>query len=103
MADYWGREVARRKLLLRRRNRGAKLGFGFAAVGQIENDGFAVAFLAVVFVEDRLRHHILFASPISEVALAASFAAKRKFRMNSRICSGLTYWAFVLHIVLPGL
>ena len=56
--------------------------FGFAAaVGQIEDHGFAVSFSAVVFVEDRLGHYILFASPISQVALAAAFAAKWKIRM----------------------
>ena len=43
-----------------------------AAVRQIQDDSFAVAFFAVVFVEDRLRHYIFFAGPVSQVALAAS-------------------------------
>src|ERR1700736_4412921 len=78
--------------------------FGFVvAVGQIQNDGFTIAFFAVIFVEDGLGDYILFAGPISEVALAASFAAKGKIRMNSRVGRGLTYRAFVFHIVLPGL
>jgi hypothetical protein len=77
--------------------------FGFAAVGQIQNDGFAVAFFAVVFIEDGFGHYIFFAGPISQVAFAATFAAKWEFRVNSRICGSFTYRAFVLHVVLPGL
>jgi hypothetical protein len=78
--------------------------FGFiAAVGQIENDGFAVAFFAVVFIEDGLGDYIFFAGPISQVALAASFAAKGEIRVHSRIRSGFTYRAFVFHVILPGL
>jgi hypothetical protein len=78
--------------------------FGFiAAVGQIQNDGFAIAFFAVVFVEDGLGDYVLFAGPISQVAFAASFAAKWEFRMDRGIGGGLTYRAFVFHMVLPGL
>jgi hypothetical protein len=78
--------------------------FGFAAaVGQIENDGFAVAVFAVVFVEDGLGDYILSAGPISQVALAASFAAKREIRMNRGIGGGFAYRAFVFHVVLPVL
>jgi hypothetical protein len=82
----------------------ANLVSGFAAaVGQIENDGFAVAFFAVVFVEDRFGDYVLFAGPISEVAFSASFAAKGEIRMDRGIGGGFTYRAFVLHMVLPGL
>jgi hypothetical protein len=84
------------------KNASAKLVFGFASVGQIKNDSFAIAFFAVVFIEDRLRDHVLFAGPISEVAFAASFAAKWKIGMHRGIGGGFTYRAFVFHIVLPG-
>ena len=78
--------------------------FGFAAaVGQIQNDGFAIAFFAVVFVEDGFGDYILFAGPISQVAFAAAFAAKGKIRMYRRVRGGFTYRAFVFHMVLPGL
>jgi hypothetical protein len=78
--------------------------FGFvAAVGQIENDGFAVAFLAVVFVEDGLGDYVLFAGPISQVAFATSSAAKGEIRVDRGIGGGFTYRAFVFHVVLPGL
>jgi hypothetical protein len=77
--------------------------FGFAAVGQIENDGFAVAFFAVVFVEDRFGDNVLFAGPISQVTLAASFTAKGEIGMDRGIGGGFTYRAFVFHVVLPGL
>lgn len=63
--------------------RTANLTFGFAAaVGQIQNDGFAIAFVAVVFIEEGLGDHILFAGPISQVAFTASFAAKWKIRVD---------------------
>jgi hypothetical protein len=77
--------------------------FSFTAVGQIKNNGFAVAFFAVVFIEDWFGDHILFAGPISQVALAAAFTAKWKISMQRRIRGGFTYRAFVFHMVLPGL
>ena len=78
--------------------------FGFsAAVGQIENYGFAVAFFAVVFVEDWFRDYVLFTGPISEVAFAATFAAEWEIRVDRGIGGGFTYRAFVFHVVLPGL
>jgi hypothetical protein len=80
------------------------LRFGFtAAVRQVQDDSFAVAFFAVVFVEDWFGDYILFAGPISQVAFAASIAAKGKIRMYRGIGGGLTYWALVFHLVLPGL
>ena len=104
---YFGRDLASANHLCSRRdpeNVAANLVFGFVtAVGQIENDGFAVAFFAVVFIEDGIGHHILFTGPISEVAPAASFAAKWKIRMHRGIGGGFTYRAFVFHIVPPGL
>jgi hypothetical protein len=85
------------------KERDRDLVFRFAtAVGQIKNDGFAVAFFAVVFIEDRFGDYILFASPISQVAFAATFAAKWKIGMHRRIRGGFTYRAFVLHVGLPG-
>ena len=80
------------------------LRFGFtAAVRQVQDDSFAVAFFAVVFVEDGFGDYILFAGPISEVAFATSFAAKGEVRMERGICGGFTYRAFVFHSGLPGL
>jgi hypothetical protein len=73
-----------------------------AAVGQIENDGFAVAFFAVAFVEDWFGDYILFAGPISQVAFAATFTAKWEFRMHGGIGGGFTYWAFVFHVSCLG-
>jgi hypothetical protein len=107
VADYFGSGLARSNhccVFADHAQATANLVFGFAtAVGQIQNDGFAIAFFAVIFIEDRLRYDILFAGPISQVTLAASFAAKWKIRMNRGIGGGFTYRAFVFHIVLPGL
>jgi len=69
MAELFRKRIGAQQIVVTRvANQGScvtKSVFGLAAVGQIENDGFAVAFFAVIFIENRLRHHILFTGPIS--------------------------------------
>ena len=74
---------------------------GFVAVGQIENDCFAVAFIAVVFIEDGLRHYIFLCGPVAQIAIAAAFTAKGEIAMKLGIRGRFADGAFVFHFFLP--
>jgi hypothetical protein len=77
---------------------------GFIAPGeiQIEDDCFAVAVFAVVFIEDGFGDDVFFGGPVAEVAFAAAITAERKIFIHCGVGWRFAYWAFVFHCGLPG-
>jgi hypothetical protein len=52
--------------------------FGIMGTGQIQNDGFVLAFAPFVFVKNGFGDDILFRSPVAEIEQAAALAAERE-------------------------
>src|SRR6266850_3453791 len=71
----------------------------FAAIRffQIKDDGLAVAPGDFFLIENRVGDDVFFAGPISQVALPAALAAKRKVRMDRGVGLGFADGAFVFH------
>src|SRR5438128_3438182 len=62
-------------------------GLGVIGLVQIEDDGLAIFFrlLQLLFVENRIGHHVFLAGPVAEIHGPAAFAAKREVFVFCRI------------------
>src|SRR6267142_3799820 len=88
---------ARRGLSSRVSGAAAASVFAVIRFVQIKHDGLAVAPGEFFLIENRIGDDVFFTGPISQVALPAALAAKRKILMNSGVGLNFADGAFVFH------
>jgi hypothetical protein len=71
--------------------------FGVIPIVEFENDGFLVLIDQIIFVEDGLRHHVFFRSPVAEVFQAATVAAEGEIRVGFGIGGSSANGATMFH------